>query len=74
MMTTEERLDVLMEADKYLKAGNKAEAVRITLQLPMPVYFAQFLKEFLGADFLLKGGYNLAEVEAELGPDWLTSR
>jgi hypothetical protein len=70
-MTTEERLDVLMKADEYLKAGNKAEAVRITLELPMPPYLAKFIKEFLGLDFLLKGGYNLSEVEAEFGPDWL---
>jgi hypothetical protein len=72
MMTTEERRDIFKKAHEYFEAGNKAEAVRITLQLPMPTYFAQFLKEFVGADFLIKGGYNLAEVEAELGPDWLT--
>jgi hypothetical protein len=70
-MTTEERLDVLAKAHECLEAGNKAEAVRITLGLPMPTYLAKFAKEFLGADFLKKNGYNLSEVEAELGPDWL---
>jgi hypothetical protein len=71
MMTTEEKLDVLMKANEYLKAGNKTEAVRITLELPMPPYLAKFAKEFIGADFLIKGGYNLSEAEAEFGPDWL---
>jgi hypothetical protein len=54
-----------------LEAGNKAESQRLVLGLPMPTYLAKFAKEFLGADFLRKGGYNLSEVEAELGPDWL---
>ncbi|MDR1095130.1 MAG: hypothetical protein LBL31_01930 [Spirochaetaceae bacterium] len=70
-MTTEERLDVLMKAHEYLEAGNKAESQRLVLGLPMPTYLAKFAKEFLGADFLRKNGYNLSEVEAELGPDWL---
>jgi hypothetical protein len=71
-MTTEERLDVLMKAHEYRQAGNKAEADRITLELPMPPYLAKVVKEFSGADFLIKGGFNLSEAEAEFGPDWLT--
>jgi hypothetical protein len=71
-MTTEERLDVLMKAHEYREAGNEAEADRLTLGLPMPPYLAEFAKEFLGADFLIKGGYNLSDAEAEFGPDWLT--
>jgi hypothetical protein len=70
-MTTEERLDVIMKADEYLAAGNKAESQRLVLGLPMPPYLAKFAKEFLGADFLIKNGYNLADAEAEYGPDWL---
>jgi hypothetical protein len=71
MMTTEEKLDVLMKAHEYRQAGNKAEADRITLELPMPPYLAEFVKEFYGVEVLLKGGYNLSEAEAEFGPDWL---
>jgi hypothetical protein len=71
-MTTEEQLDVIMEADEYLKAGNKAEAQRLVLGLPMPSYLAELYKDCLGADFLIKGGYNLSDAEAEFGPDWLT--
>jgi hypothetical protein len=37
----------------------------------MPTYLAKAVKEFFGAEALRKGGYNLSEVEAELGPDWL---
>jgi hypothetical protein len=70
-MPTEERLDVITKADEYLKAGNIAEADRLVLGLPVPTYLAKYVKEFFGAEALRKGGYNLSEVEAELGPDWL---
>jgi hypothetical protein len=70
-MTTEERLDVIMKADECLKAGNKAEADRLVLGLPMPPYLAEFAKEFFGTEVLMNGGYNLSDAEAEFGPDWL---
>jgi hypothetical protein len=71
-MTIHEKLEVSMKAHEYLEAGNEAEASRILREeLPLPRYLAEFAKEFLGADFLLKGKYNLSEVEAECGPDWL---
>jgi hypothetical protein len=73
MMTIHEKLELLMKAHEYREAGNVAEANRITREeLPMPPYLAKVVKEFSGADFLLKGKYNLSEVEAELGSDWLT--
>jgi hypothetical protein len=28
-------------------------------------------KEFIGVDFLMQGGFNLSEAEAEFGPGWL---
>jgi hypothetical protein len=70
-MTTEERLDLITKADEYLKAGNKAETDRLVLGLPVPTCLAKAVKEFFGAEALRKGGYNLSEVEAELGTDWL---
>jgi hypothetical protein len=30
------------------------------------------MKEKMGADFLIQGGYNLSEAEAEFGPSWLS--
>ena len=71
MMTTEERLDVLMKAHECLAAGNKTEAVRIMKQVPLAPHLAEFAREFIGADFLIKNDFNLSEAEAEFGPDWL---
>jgi hypothetical protein len=71
-MSIEERLDLIMKAHEYLEAGNTAESDRLVLGLPMPRYLAEFAKKLFGAEALIKGGYNLSEVEAECGPDWLT--
>jgi hypothetical protein len=40
--------------------------------LPMPPYLAKFVKEKIGADFLIDGGWNLAEADAEYGYSWIT--
>jgi hypothetical protein len=37
----------------------------------MPPYLAKIMKEKMGADFLIKGGYNLSEAEEEFGHSWL---
>jgi hypothetical protein len=71
IMTLDERLAIGMKAHEYMEAGNKAEAVRIMKQIPLAPHLAKFAKEFIGADFLIKGGFNMADAEAEFGSDWL---
>jgi hypothetical protein len=72
MMTIHEKLEVSMKAHEYMEAGNEAEASRsLREELPLPTYLAKAVKEFFGAEALRKGRYNLSEVEAECGPDWL---
>lgn len=71
MMTLDEKLAVGMKAHEYLEAGDKEEAVRILKQMPLAPHLAKFAKEWIGADFLMKGNWNLAEAEAKFGPDWL---
>ena len=38
---------------------------------PLLPYLAKVIKEKVGLDFLLSTGWNMSEVEAEFGPDWL---
>jgi hypothetical protein len=38
----------------------------------MPPYLAKMAKEKMGMDFLINGGWNLSEAEAEFGSDWLS--
>jgi hypothetical protein len=38
----------------------------------MPPYLAKVAKKTMGADFLINGGWNLSEAEAEFGRDWLS--
>jgi hypothetical protein len=38
---------------------------------PMPPYIAKVYKDKLGLDTLLSLDWNLSEVEAEFGKDWL---
>jgi hypothetical protein len=72
IMTLDEKLDTIIESIKLEKLGKLKEAEKVKRQIPMSPYLAKFAKKYLGADFLIKYGWNLSEAEAEYGPGWLS--
>ena len=70
-MTLDEKLAISIKAGALWKAGDKEGYSRLTRSIPMPPYMAKVAKETMGVDYLIKGGWNLSEAEAEFGPDWL---
>jgi hypothetical protein len=70
-MTIHEKLDIGMECLELKKQGKFEEARKLERKIPLTPYLAKFAKEYIGADFLIKSGWNLSEAEAEFGPDWL---
>jgi hypothetical protein len=74
MMTLHEKLAIGMQSIELKKQGKFEEAERLHKQIPIPPYMAKFIKDYLGLKVLLEGGWNLSEVEAEYGSDWLTKQ
>ena len=72
-MTLDEKLSISNRAFSMIEAGNEEEGRRLLRTAPMPPYLAKVMKETMGADFLIKAGYNLSEAEAEFGPNWLSA-
>ena len=70
-MTLEEKLAISNEAAILRKAGDHEGYSRLTKSIPMPPYLAKVAKKTMGVDFLVNGGWNLSEAEAEFGSDWL---
>jgi hypothetical protein len=71
IMILEEEAVIALKEKKKKKQGKQEEYERMRKQIPLQPYLAKFAKEHFGADFLIKSGWNLAEAEAEYGPDWL---
>jgi hypothetical protein len=71
-VTLDEKLAISNKACLLLKSGDREGYDRLTKMIPMPPYLAKVMKEKVGLDFLLNGGWNLSEVEAELGPAFLS--
>ena len=71
-MTLDEKLAISCKAFELLEAGDKEGFSRLLRTAPMPPYLAKVAKEKIGVDFLINGGWNLSEAEAEFGPDWLS--
>ena len=73
-MTIDEKLAISHRAIKLKEAGDREGYYRLMKTAPMPPYLAKVIKEKVGLDFLLNNGWNLSEVEAEFGIDWLSQR
>ena len=71
IMTLDEKLAISNKACALWQAGDKEGFSRLIRTAPMPPYLAKIMKEKMGADFLVNGGWNLSEAEAEFGRDWL---
>ena len=71
-MTFDEKLATSNKALDLLDAGDKEGYSRLTRSIPMPPYLAKIMKDKMGVDFLIQGGWNLSEAEAEFGHNWLS--
>jgi hypothetical protein len=72
-MTLDEKLAISNKACALWEAGDNEGYRNLMKKLPIPPYLAKVLKEKVGADIIKIGGWDLSEVEAEFGPDWLNS-
>ena len=70
-MTLDEKLAISNRAIELKKAGDRKGYERLMKTIPLPSYHAKFIKEKFGPEYLLNGGWNLSEAEAEFGQDWL---
>jgi len=71
-MTLDEKLAISNRAFTLLEAGDKEGFTRLMKTAPMPPFLAKVMKEKMGVDYLINGGWNLSEAEAEFGIDWLS--
>jgi hypothetical protein len=70
-MTLDEKLAISNRAVDLYDAGDEEGFSRLIRTAPMPPYLAKVAKKTMGANFLIEGGWNLSEAEAEFGKDWL---
>jgi hypothetical protein len=68
-----QQLAIGMQAIELRKQGKFEEADKLEHTIPLPAYLAKWAKKRFGAEILLKTGWNLAEADAEYGPDWLSA-
>ena len=71
-MTLEEKLAIGCKAVELQKAGDEEGYIRLMKTVPLPPYLAKVLKEKVGSDYLVNSGWNLSEVEAVFGSNWIS--
>jgi len=70
-LTIEEKGRILVAIYEARKRGDSKEATRLSRQLPLAPQLAIALKENIGAEAIIEGGYNLVDVENAYGENWL---
>jgi hypothetical protein len=70
-MTLDEKLDIAVRAAELRNAGDREGYSQLIRQIPMPPYLAKVIKEKVGIEFFTRYDWNLSEVEAEFGPDYI---
>jgi hypothetical protein len=71
-MTLHEELALRVRSIELEKQGKTEEADRLARSIPIPPWLAEWGKKYMGADFLINGGWNLSEAEEAFGRDWLS--
>ena len=71
-MTLDEKLAIGCKAVELRKAGDEEGADRLLRTVPLPPYIAKIMKEKVGMEFFTRYNWNLSEVEAEYGPDYIS--
>ena len=70
-ITLDNKLAISVKAAELWQSGDREGYSRLMRTAPMPPYLAKIFKEKIGLDFLVNGGWNLSEAEAEFGPEFL---
>ena len=71
-MTLQEKLAMQVKSIELKQQGKFEEADRLERSIPVEPWLAEWGKKYMGADFLINGGWNLSEAEEAFGHDWLT--
>lgn len=73
LMTLHEELQIGVKAAALDDAGRHEEAMALAKTRPISPRVAKAIKEKVswGRDYLKNSGWNMAEVEAKYGKDWL---
>jgi hypothetical protein len=73
LMTLHEELEIGIKCGRLRNEGKEEEAIALAKTRPMPAFMAKILMEKVdwGKEFLRTCDWNMAEVEAKYGKDWL---
>jgi hypothetical protein len=70
-MTDHEALRISIRAYELEDEGKIEEARALHKTIPMPPWMAAVFKKRMGLDFLLEMGWNMEDVVAAYGQEWL---
>lgn len=72
-MSLHEKLQIGVKSVELEKGGDCEGAEYLMKSIPLSPNLAKLVKDWMGTEFLLSLGWNLADAEAEFGSGWLSN-
>ena len=66
------QLDILLKMAALEDEGKEDEAFELRKQIPLPAFLGEYVKNYMGSDWIKTCGWNMSEIEAKYGKDYLT--
>ncbi|MDR0908435.1 MAG: hypothetical protein LBM77_01590 [Spirochaetaceae bacterium] len=73
-MSLHDVLAIQSKAIDLENEGKHEEAEKMLHSAPLSPPLALLYRDYIGVDELLKSGWNLADAEANFGPNWLSEK
>ena len=70
-MPIKEQLSIIVKMIALEDEGKEEEAFELQKQIPLPAFLGEYAKEYLGLDWMKTCGWNMSEIEAKYGKDFL---
>ena len=67
-----EQLDAVVKMIELEKQGKTKEAFELRKKIPLPAFLGEYAKEYLGLEWIKTCGWNMSEIEAKYGKDYIT--
>ena len=68
----EDEIDIIVQMIALEDEGKEDEVLALQKKVALPAFLGPFTKEYFGLDWLKNCGWNMSEIEAKYGKDFLT--
>ena len=68
----EDEIDVIVQMIALEDEGKEDEAFKLRKKVALPAFLGEYVKNYMGLDWIKNCGWNMSEIEAVYGKDYIS--